>query len=250
MGYPTEEDARVLVVIMNNLRDFDILRREGWYRIPVKKAPPRLGADYLAFYQTRVFGDEKWAVNYYAPVRRYRLVRRRELLPDEADHPRADDWYYKIEIGPLQKLPHPVPSRSLRRITFIPTTLKKLLTAREINDLWCGSEAEERLWEAFREEGLLVERRYRLREGDEYGVDFAFFCRDGRLAVLCEDEPLVNDLVRERPSFSDYELAAAGWDVIRLESRRIVEALPECLALVREALARRGGVISPPAEAI
>jgi hypothetical protein len=135
------EDYPTLVAVINNPRDMEIARTEGWYRIPVKHAPQRLGADYLAFYQTGAFGEgERWRVNFYAPVRRVRRVRRRDLLPDEPDHPRADDEYYKFELGPLARLPRPIPSRRLRRITFIPTTLKRLLSAQEINDLWLGHE--------------------------------------------------------------------------------------------------------------
>ncbi len=144
-----EEPQRVLVVIVNNRRDWELVRREGWYRIPLARAPRQVAADYLAFYQTAVFGDEKWAVNYYAPVRRYRVVTRRELLPDEADHPRANERYFKVELGPVQPLPRPIPSRRLRRITFIPTTLERLLNAEEINDLWIGHTTEEHLWAAF-----------------------------------------------------------------------------------------------------
>jgi len=92
---------RVLVAVMNDRRDLEIARHEGWYRIPLKRAPRRVGAEYLAFYQTKAFDDEKWAVNYYAPTRRYRLVTRAELLPEEIDHPRAAEPYYKVEIGPL-----------------------------------------------------------------------------------------------------------------------------------------------------
>ena len=111
---PNPADSRVLVAVINNRRDFDIAREQGWYRIPVKRAPRRIGADYLALYQTAAFGDEKWAVRYYAPIRRYRLLTRAELLPDEPAHPRAADRYYKIEIGPLRSLPHPIPSRRFR----------------------------------------------------------------------------------------------------------------------------------------
>jgi len=214
------EEIPVLVAIMNNQRDFEIARQEGWYRIPVKHAPRRLGAEYLAFYQTKAFGEEGWAVNYYAPIRRIHLMQRRDLLPQEADHPRADDWYYRIEIGPLQRLPHPIPSRRLRRITFIPTTLARLLSAQEINDLWLGSEEEERLWEAFKQNGLAVERRVFLREGDEaYLIDFAAYCRRGKVAILCGGSgPLGEGSgLRERPA-ADYELAAAGWKVLRFSS--------------------------------
>jgi hypothetical protein len=131
---------RVLVAVMNNRRDFAIAREQGWYRIPVKRAPNRVGADYLAFYFTGAFPeDQRHRVLFYAPIRAYRLVTRVALLPDEADHPRAEDLYFKIEIGPLCRLARPVISRALRRITFIPTTMARLSSAHEINELWDGS---------------------------------------------------------------------------------------------------------------
>lgn len=147
-GTPAEE-RRVLVTVMNNRRDFETARQQGWYRIPLKRAPRQLGADFLAFYQTAAFGpQERWAVRTFAPVKRYRIVRRADLLPDEPDHPRADELYFRVEIGPLQPLPRPVPSERLRRVTFIPTTLDKLLTAQEINDLWMERGLQDRLQDA------------------------------------------------------------------------------------------------------
>ncbi|GAB4567568.1 MAG: hypothetical protein Kow0047_19820 [Anaerolineae bacterium] len=151
---PDEQDARVLVVIMNNARDFARARDEGWYRIPVARAPRQIGADYLAFYQTRVFGDEAWAIHYIAPVRAYRLVTRRELLPEEPDHPRADQAYYKIEIGPLERLKRPVPSKTWRRITFIPTTMARLLEATDVIDLVMPGDIHEQLRAAVEEEPI------------------------------------------------------------------------------------------------
>jgi very-short-patch-repair endonuclease len=238
------EDYPTLVAVVNNPRDMEIARTEGWYRIPVKHAPQRLGADYLAFYQTGAFGeDERWRVNFYAPVRRVRCLRRRDLLPDEPDHPRADDEYYKFELGPLARLPYPIPSRRLRRITFIPTTLKRLLSAQEINDLWLGHEVEERLWAEFKAQGIAVERRAPLREGDEdYCVDFALYCRDGKVAVISEEAPVAGvHLVRERPPASDYDLTAAGWTVLRFTAQEIEESPARCLEAVRETIARLGG---------
>lgn len=238
-------DAPVLVAVLNNPRDLEIAREQGWYRIPLSRAPQRVAADYLAFYQTRAFGEEGWAVNYYAPVRRFRVVRRAELLPDEADHPRAGERYYKVEIGPLQRLPRPIPSRKLRRITFIPTTLDRLLAAREINDLWWRDDPQERLWAALREAGLLVEYRYQAGEAE---VDFALFCQDGRIAVLyLTDRLLACDEAREdlgdvrerRPA--DYELAAAGWQVLRFSRRELEEELLGCVGKVLLLVERLGG---------
>ena len=67
---PDPAGSRVLVAVVNNRRDFDVARDEGWYRIPVNRAPRRVGADYLALYQTAACGEEKWAVRYYAPIHR------------------------------------------------------------------------------------------------------------------------------------------------------------------------------------
>ncbi len=241
---------RVLVAVMNDRRDFEIARDKGWYRIPLKRAPRRVGADYLAFYQTKAFGNEKWAINYYAPTRRYRLVTRAELLPEEADHPRAAEQYYKIEIGPLQRLPRPIPSKRLRRITFIPTTLERLLQAEEINDLWDRGSREDRLWEALKREGLEAERQYEVGEGtvrrrssEQVVVDFALFCQEGKVAIICEGEPAGEGLrvIRER-RVSDYDLAAQGWTVLRFGQEQLSQNLPGCLAAVREAVSRCGGL--------
>jgi UV DNA damage endonuclease len=236
-GWPEEDEEErgegeelVLVAVMNNRRDFEVARDRGWYRVPLKRAPRRIGADYLAFYQTKAFGPEKWAVNYYAPIRRYRIVTRAELLPEEADHPRANDRYYKVEIGPLQRLPRPIPSRRLRRITFIPTTLRRLLSAQEINDLWCGGPSEETLWEAFKRNGLDTERRYVVREARaSYEVDFAIFCREGQVAVACSGDPSLS-----RPP-------AEGWSLLWFTLQQLEEDLPACVAAVNEAVERLGG---------
>ena len=234
-----DDDAPVLVAVVNNEPDLARARDEGWYRIPVQRAPRRVAAEYLAFYQTRAFGDEGCAVNYYAPVRRFHVLTRAELLPDETDHPRAGDPYYKIEIGPLQRLPRPVPSRALRRIAFIPTTLSRLLAATEINDLWLRDNPQQRLWLALREAGLLVEYRYQVSQpGGDATVDFALFCRDGRIAVLCDDLDEDEGLRERRPA--DYELAAAGWTVLRFSRQELEVELPRCAGAVI-ALARRLG---------
>jgi hypothetical protein len=234
---------RVLVAVMNDRRDFEIARHQGWYRIPLKRAPSRVGADYLAFYQTKAFGDEKWAINYYASTRRYRLVTRAELLPEETDHPRAAEPYYKVEIGPLQCLPRPIPSRRLRRITFIPTTLERLLGAEEINDLWDRGSREDRLWEAFKREGIEAERQYEVEEGAvRCLVDFAVLCQEGQVAVICEGEPVGESIkvIRER-QVSDYDLAALGWTVLRFDRQQSLD-VSGCLAAVREAVSRCGGL--------
>lgn len=131
-----DDHARVLVAVLTNHRDFQRVREQHWYRIPVAKAPSQMAADYLAWYQTAAFGDERWSVRSYAPIVRYRVVVRRELLPDEPDHPRAHERYYRLDLGTVAALPLPVPAARLRRVTFIATTFGQIRRARDVRDLW------------------------------------------------------------------------------------------------------------------
>jgi hypothetical protein len=128
-------DARVLVCLVNNPRDLEIARWDHWYRIPLKHAPADYLADILAFYLTAPFGDEKWAIHEYAEVRGHELVRRVDLFPDEPTHPRASDLYYKMQLGPLQRLTRPIPSLKWRRIAFIETTGDRFMNALELGEL-------------------------------------------------------------------------------------------------------------------
>jgi hypothetical protein len=131
-----DDSAKVLVAVVTRPRDLRLAREEGWYRIPLARAPQQLAADYLAFYQTAAFGPERWAVRYYAPIERYRIVLRRDLLPAEASHPRAAERYYRLELGALQALPLPLPARRLRRVTFISTSFGQLRRAGDVAELW------------------------------------------------------------------------------------------------------------------
>ena len=90
-------------------------------RIPLKSAPKTVAVDYLAFYQTAKFGEDKWAINYIAPVRGDELTTRAQLIRTQPDHPRASEADYKIQIGALERLARPIPSRSWRGLTFLYT---------------------------------------------------------------------------------------------------------------------------------
>jgi len=186
MFHPEE---RVLVAVMNNGRDFEIARDRGWYRIPVRHAPPSTTeAAVLAFYFTRAFGEEGWAIHWYAPVRGHELARRRDLLPEEPHHPRADDLYYQLQLGPLVRLERPIPSLRWRRITFIETTWDRFTAAQEINDLFASG--ADGLFVTLKEAGFQPEREYPVREGGvEYVVDLAIPCREGTVLIAVGERP-------------------------------------------------------------
>ncbi|MBI5877861.1 MAG: hypothetical protein HZB53_09435 [Chloroflexi bacterium] len=141
----------VVVAIINNERDFAIARDESWYRIPAERAPGGLHADYLALYQTKAFGDDAYAINYYARITGVELQERIALFPDEPDHPRAHAPYYKVTLGPLVRLPHPIISRKWRRVTFLVTTGERFMNAWELNDLVLGRAEDDIVWRAIRE---------------------------------------------------------------------------------------------------
>ncbi len=141
-----ESAVTVLVAVVPSLADWRRVQDEGWYRIPLRRAPQQIGAEYIAFYHPGCFGAWRWSIRTYAAVQEYRVVTRRELLPDEPDHPRALELYYRIALGPLQPLPHPVYSQRLRRVTFIRTDMEALFGASEICDLWRHEDRRVRLW--------------------------------------------------------------------------------------------------------
>jgi hypothetical protein len=144
-------NSLVLVAVINNPRDLEIARLLGWYRIPLRTAPKIIAVDYLAFYQTGAFGEDKWRIQFTATVRGNELTTRSELLKTEPDHPRAKEEYYKIQIGPLERLPRPILADTWRRITFLYTTGEYLLKAKTVNNLIVQSDERQLLWQALRE---------------------------------------------------------------------------------------------------
>lgn len=143
--------AIILVAVMNNLRDLEIARLLGWYRIPLRSAPKVIAVDYLAFYQTSAFAEEKWCIKHFAEVHGNELTTRYALLKEEADHPAAQEEYFKIQIGPLETLTRPIPAGKWRRITFFYTTGSYFQSAHTVNDLIVHDDERRLLWQTLRE---------------------------------------------------------------------------------------------------
>ena len=146
-----QPESLILVSVINNPRDLEIARLLGWYRIPLRSAPKVISVDFLAFYQTGAFSDEKWRIQYTAAVKGNELVTRAQLLLDEPDHPHAQHEYYKIQLGSLERLSKPIPAVNWRRITFFYTFGEYLLSANTIDDLIVSSDQRQFLWQALRE---------------------------------------------------------------------------------------------------
>jgi len=141
----------ILVCLLPTPRDLEIARLLGWYRIPLRTAPKVVAVDYLAFYQPSTFADHGGQIEFIAQVKGHELTTRGELLKDEADHPRAKEEYYKIQLGGLEKLKEPIHSDKWKRLTFLYTTGEYLLNAKLLNDLVVHAEEREILWRSLRE---------------------------------------------------------------------------------------------------
>lgn len=241
--YASAEARRrtVLVVVVNNAVDLKRIADEGWYRIPQRKAPRRIGADYLAFYQTNAFREQPEAqtITWLAPTRRYRLLTRRDLLPDEPHHPRANDYYYRIDIGPLQRLERPVPATTFRRLTFIHTTLGRLLAAGDVTELFLSDDPFDTLWTALREHHL---RPLKNRLVGDRPIDITLRARGGYLGITCQDERTTQE--------SRAPVAADRWEFLVLPEAHIATNLDGCLRQIGAALLRLGGSMlhQPPAD--
>ncbi len=233
-----------LVAVVTRRKDWQILRERHWYRIPVDKAPEGLNrVRFLAFYQTAVFGGEKWSVNYYAAVKGMKRVLRCAILPEESGHPRAHQYYYQIMVDELRQLPRSIPSRRRRRIVFIPTTWERLMRAEEINDLYWTSPIEEKLYRALQRIGLEPERQiYVGGKTTGYFLDLVLFCRDGALDVECDGASYHSGLARaEADRNRDNYLTVAGWRILRFSGKEIRRNTADCLRLIKEMVAKLGG---------
>ena len=205
----------VLVGVMNNQRDFAIARDYGWYRIPERYAPDcTTDAAVLAFYFTTAFADERWAIHWYAEVRGHELVLRKDLFPGETNHPRSDQRYYKLQIGPLIRREPSIPSLRWRRISFINSTWDRFSAAEEINDLYISG--ADGLFVTLKESGFFPEVDYFIREAQQdYTVDFAIPCRDGVVTIVQGDGPAPDGALRKPDA-----------DAVREAVKRLGGALP------------------------
>jgi len=254
--------GEVLVAIMNNLLDLAIARDQHWYRIPVRSVENLLKArwppQWLAFYQTKVFGDEAYAVNYYAHVRDIRQVFRWQLFPNEPHDEKGKRRYHQLLLSPLQRLPKPILSRRWRRIVFIPTTWHKLVNAVEINDLYDESPLEDRLWAELKRLQIEAERQYFVEapplsppklggmKRGRYALDFVIFCDQGKIDVETDGDTWHADPARiPLDNQRDNDLTSLGWSILRFSGRQIREATVEyCVPTILESINRLGGLTS------
>lgn len=238
-----------LITLMNNQRDFKIAQERQWYRIPVKtKQVPKSVIDkslrHIAFYQTKEFGPEAYRIRCYGEVKDITIVKRKALLPELPNDPKAEDDYYKIQFGELRVREAPIISRRPRRILFIPTTLRHFQNAHEINEVFYESPLEESFWKVLRGEKIEAERQYLVEEERKrFYLDFALFCKARNLDVECDGDRFhLDEQDVKRDKKRNNALESFGWSVLRFTTEEIQKNLAEVVRQIKKTINQLGGL--------
>lgn len=131
-------DDRVLVAVLNRKRDLQILQNEGWYRIPYKRLPHGIYEEYIAFYLSG-YASHTYptrGIHLYARRIGVELCYRRDLIPQEDNHPRANEMYYRVKCANITDLQPPIVNARRRPIAFIFTTWDRFTHAVDIAELY------------------------------------------------------------------------------------------------------------------
>ncbi len=214
-------DDRVLIGVINRKRDFVIARDQRWYRIPQVRLPRGVNAEYLAFFLSgKVFKERSGGIHYYTERKGLELAYRRDLLPGQADHPRADAVYYKVQLGELLEKSPPVRNPTRRPVSFIYTTWDRFVHAREIADLYSKADYfVDRIYHALRNYGVEAERFWEAETRETGGA--------AQLRILCEKGTVL-------ASTEESE------EAIFLDDG---DEEDEILAAIQEAIAKQGGPV-------
>lgn len=233
-------DEVALVAILKSPRDLVFAARDHWYRIPAVKAPRR-AFTHIAFYQPDCFAQGR-RIACYAEVAGRATVRRRELLPGETDA--ADRLYVKYLLGPLIRLPRPIMNTGGTRVCFGFTPLWRLYGAGELYSVFGIAPVENVMNSALAACGLPFRREHVITGGGRmvWRLDFAVFCRRGRLDIECDGgRAHSSPAQRARDTRRNACLKRRGWTILRFGEHEVLCSVKTCLREIGAAVRRLGG---------
>lgn len=220
-----------LVAVVTSDADLSRFIDDCWYRIPDRVIGRLLAYRSLAeirrigLYQSgSVSKGLPGVIEVHGAIEGISVETRRTIIPEEPDHASADDAYHVVRVSSVERLEAPLTSVRPRRITFVRTTSERLLHARDINDLFIGTAAQETLWASLRELG--AERRLFMTVSDQVmEVDFAIVNGGRSVAIMCGDD-------------ENYVPAAAAgeWSIVRFADAEVEQDLPSCIQQIMELL--------------
>ena len=251
----SKENKELLVALLPKKSALDVLKSELWYHIPVENVPHRWDEGWrpkvMAFYQGKVFGkDNAYKIQYFGEVSQVDIVPRKELFPnDEENQYKAENLYYRIQLQSLQTRYTPIVSYRPRRLVFIPTTWRKFELAEQVNDLFDGSPLEDLLWDGLKAIGILAERQWKvvINKDHNYYLDFAVFCKHGRLAIETDGYTTHFDSKNQidYDTLRQNELELDDWRFLHYTTNQIQEQRKPYLEQIEQKIEQLGGVENP-----
>jgi hypothetical protein len=183
-------DDRVLVNVIKRKRDLNILLKDKWCHIPQHQMPDGIYSEYVAFYLSRSAAKkfDSSGIYYYAERRGVELAYRRDLFPQETNHTRADNVYYKVQFSSIEGKHPPVTNPTKRSISFILTTWDRFVNAKVIADLYSTSDYYvDRIYHALRDKQVRAVRYWDAQKKEYgHGAALRFVCEGGTLTAYTE----------------------------------------------------------------
>ncbi|MBS1912497.1 MAG: hypothetical protein JST22_10970 [Bacteroidetes bacterium] len=217
-----------LVAVVRSDRDLHLLLSKGIYRIPARTLGHGLTerslaeTRTLALYQTAaITAGLPGAIELWGDIESRAVLPRRAIIPDEPNHPAADELYHVIKLASVDRLQQPIINRRSRRVIFMRTKRRLLLAASDFNELVIGSDAEERLWRMLCAREGHVERSCLLRmNGVVMEVEFALVHNGRWLGIRCRAAEESVAWVGDVPE---------AWRILLFSPARLSNAFAECL---------------------
>ena len=230
-------NKNVLVGVLKSKSDLAMLLKHRWYRIPITHLPERK-FKYIAFYQPASFGKDGKRIEYYARVLKKSKAKRVKLLPKEPGHPRANDYYLKVEFSKVNRLPRAVKNIIPRRVSFGFTDIKTLLSAKDILELYGVPPTEQIVERQLKRNGIKTVKEFRVSKNSKrYRIDLAIFSKNGKVAVECDNlKAHGTKAQRKKDRRKDSFLRTNGWRVVRLKERDIIEHPDKCIKRIKKAM--------------
>jgi hypothetical protein len=214
---PMNPEDCVLVGVIKRKRDLRYARKEGWYRIPKQQMPRGFQADYVAFFLSGSATEKSQpsGIYSYAAVNGHELAYRRDLLPREATHKRADKAYYRIALDEICEKNPPILNPTNRPIVFVYTTWDRFIHAAEISDLYSKMDFYvDRIQFALRRQRIPVQRRWDSeKQATGLSAGLQIVCKNG--IVEASTSPDQGTLFMDEEMPEDKILAAIRAEIAR-----------------------------------
>jgi hypothetical protein len=184
--YPED---RVLVGVMNTKRDFSFAKDNSWYRIPQKRMPNGIHVEYIAFFLSgAVFKEKSGGIHYFAQKRGVELAYRHQLVTNQPNHQRANEVYFKVQLGELREKSPPITNLTHRTIAFVYSTWDRFVHARTIADLYSPADYYvDRIYHALRNRELQPLRIWEAQKRETgYAPQLRILCQKGTVVASVE----------------------------------------------------------------